>query len=56
MRLTELQRHEIDEALNKAAGVLAIIKRKILKGEDLKLMKLLEEAVQDIEIFRGLVK
>jgi hypothetical protein len=56
MKLTELQRHEIDEALIKSSSVLCNVKRRVLKGKNLEAMKLLESAVQNMEIFRGMVK
>jgi len=56
MKLTELQRHEIDEALAKSSGVLASIKRRVLKGKNLEAMKLLESAVTNMEIFRMIKK
>ncbi len=52
MKLTELQIHQIDEALKNSQPVLSQIKRKMLRGKDLKDMKTLESAVVNLEVFR----
>ena len=51
MKLTDLQRHKIDQALSESQSVLSEIKRTPLKGKNLEYMKLLESAVQHLEIF-----
>lgn len=51
MRITELQHYKISESYEKAQSVLNQIKQKALKGENFKAMKLLESAVQHLEIF-----
>lgn len=52
MKLTDLQRHQIDEALRNSQSVLSQIKRKQLRGKKLKNMKLLESGVVNLELFR----
>jgi len=55
MKLTELQMHEINEALQKSNSVLNQIKQKVLKGKSLRAMKVLEASVQHMELFRAMV-
>lgn len=50
MKLTPLQRHRLEEALRNSAEVLREIKRETLKGNALKKMKIIEEAVGNLEI------
>ena len=52
MKLTELQIHQIDEALRNAQPVLSQIRQKPLRGKDLRAMKILESAVVNLEHFR----
>jgi len=52
MKYTDLQKHKISEALSEASSVLSEIKRKTLKGKDLEHMKILESAVQNLEVMR----
>lgn len=52
MKLTELQRHQIDLSLSYSASVLTQIKKKQLRGKNLEAMKVLETVVTNLEIFR----
>jgi hypothetical protein len=52
MKLTELQYYLLNEAHENAARVLTAMKLKSLKGDDLKTMKALEAAVQNIEFIK----
>lgn len=49
LKLTELEKHQLEVALHNARAVLHDIKRKPLKGEALADMKALEEAVTNME-------
>ena len=51
MKYTELQIHEIREALSKTSSVCSQIKQKPLKGKDLENMKILEGSVSSLELF-----
>lgn len=51
LKLTALQEHKARSAHQNASDVLREIKSKPLKGEALKDMKTLEEAVQCLEVF-----
>jgi hypothetical protein len=51
LKLTELQRHEIREALSKSSSVCSQVEQKPLKGESLEAMKILETAVTNLEVF-----
>ena len=50
MRLTELQRHKLQEAHKNASDVLREVKQKKLRGKELENMKILEVAVQHLEV------
>ena len=52
MKLTELQIYKMDQALSNSQSVLAQIRQKELRGDNLAQMKMLEEAVTNLEIFR----
>lgn len=51
MKLTELQHYKISESYEKSQSVLRQIQNKTLKGKNFTTMKLLEAAVQHLEIF-----
>lgn len=51
LKLTDIQKFQVDSAYRKAEEVLAQIKQKTLKGKALEDMKTLEGAVQHLEIF-----
>lgn len=50
MKYTDLQKHRIKTAFNEAAAVLSEIKRQPLASKDLENMKILESAVQALEV------
>jgi hypothetical protein len=52
MKLTEVQRHLISEAYSKSLFVLNEIKHSKLSPRDVEHMKILEDAVSNIETFR----
>jgi hypothetical protein len=52
MKFSELQKHEINESHAKASRILNEIKQKPLKGKALEEMKVLEVAVQHLELFQ----
>lgn len=51
LKLTELQKHKIQSSSRDLSSVLQEIKNKSLSGEALTDMKMLEQAVQHLEIF-----
>jgi len=51
MKLTEVQKFKVREALEKASSVCSQIKQKSLKGKDLEAMKVLESSVSGLELF-----
>ena len=56
MKLTDLQIHQIHEALSNSQTVLRQIKQKPLKGKALEEMHILESAVSSLEIFSMTIK
>lgn len=52
MKLTELQAHKIDRALQDSQSVLAQIKQKRLRGRALADMKILERGVVYLDTFK----
>ena len=50
MRLNELQKHKLQQALSDSSSVLNEVRRKTLKGKRLKFMKTLEQAVVALEV------
>ena len=51
IKLTEVQKFRLHNALREAASMLSTIKLSPLKGDALKDMKILEQGVQHLECF-----
>jgi hypothetical protein len=50
IRLNELQKHQLREALDNSSSVQNFYRRRTLKGKDLEIMKTLETAVSALEV------
>jgi len=50
IRLNELQKHQLREALNNSNSVMLFYRSHTLKGKNLEIMKTLETAVSALEV------
>jgi hypothetical protein len=56
VKLTDIQKDKVRRAYNEASAVLSEIKRKNLSGKELDAMRVLEQAVQNLEAFQIITK